>query len=318
MTGWRAAAARSYVAREACAVAFAGPDAHRPARRRPCPRTTSGAGARHRVVAAGDNPGLELAAVARPPAFDAGFRSTRGPTTRAGSAPRGRAARRPGRSSSTPTERLRLIEAVCDPPDVAGSGSRWARLGIAQQLAHDRPDLVARAIDRSDVRAQDRVHPRVGGGGDRAAARRDRAAAGVRPPRGERVAEVGRGARPRGGRAGGRGAAGGERAAASARAAVVGGCMDEPQAEVEDETTDAVLPRRGARGRRAVGAGQAVEVEADLRRPRRRDARGAVGRPASTTTRARCCRRSACRSRAVAFSEDESRRRRRGSARSPS
>ena len=92
-------------------------------------------------LAAGDNPGANWRRF-QTPAFDAGFRSTTYD------------ARGVGRTrSSTPppwgidahaADCAALIEAVCEPP-VSLVGLSMGSL-IAQQLAHDRPELVTRAI----------------------------------------------------------------------------------------------------------------------------------------------------------------------------
>lgn len=92
-------------------------------------------------LAAGDNPGSNWRRF-QTPAFDASFRSTTYD------------ARGVGRTlSSTPppwgidvhaADCAALIEAVCDPP-VSLVGLSMGSL-IAQQLAHDRPELVTRAI----------------------------------------------------------------------------------------------------------------------------------------------------------------------------
>jgi pimeloyl-ACP methyl ester carboxylesterase len=101
----------------------------------------SGAGPDIVWLAAGDSPGSNWRRF-QTPAFDGRFRSTtydaRGVgRTRSGSSP-------PWGIEVHAVDCAALIEAVCDPP-VSLVGLSMGSL-IAQQLAHDRPDLVARAI----------------------------------------------------------------------------------------------------------------------------------------------------------------------------
>jgi pimeloyl-ACP methyl ester carboxylesterase len=101
----------------------------------------SGAGPDIVWLAAGDNPGSNWRRY-QTPAFDADHRSTtydaRGVgQTRSGTQP-------PWSIEQHAADCAALIEAVCDPP-VSLAGLSMGSL-IATQLAHDRPDLVARAI----------------------------------------------------------------------------------------------------------------------------------------------------------------------------
>jgi pimeloyl-ACP methyl ester carboxylesterase len=101
----------------------------------------SGAGPDIVWLAAGDNPGSNWRRF-QTPAFDGSFRSTtydaRGVgRTRSGAPP-------PWGIDDHAADTAALIGAVCDPP-VSLVGLSMGSL-IAQQLAHDRPDLVARAI----------------------------------------------------------------------------------------------------------------------------------------------------------------------------
>jgi pimeloyl-ACP methyl ester carboxylesterase len=101
----------------------------------------SGAGPDIVWLAAGDNPGGNWRRH-QTPAFDDAFRST---TYDARGVGRTRARTAPPWSIDDHAEDCAaLIEAVCDPP-VSLVGLSMGAL-IAQQLAHDRPELVARAI----------------------------------------------------------------------------------------------------------------------------------------------------------------------------
>ena len=207
----------------------------------------SGAGPDILWLAAGDNPGSNWRRY-QTPAFEPRLPQHDLRRARRG---RDRVAHRRRRGRSRCTRRMPppSIEAVCDGPAFLVGLSMGSL--IAVQLAHDRPDLVRAAVVMGTCVRKTGLHPRVGGGGDRPAPRRRRAAARVR---------------------------------------------DRP-------LRDAVLPRRGARRRRAVGAHQAVRGER-LRGARRRDARGAVAGVPGLRLDRRCCPNVRVPVHAVAFSED--------------
>ena len=202
---WRCLVAhvRGAVYGRARASARVPPDARAAAGRGRAALRAERGGPGHRLARGGRQPRGRTGAATRRRRSTAA--SAARPTTPAASAARARARRRRGRSTTHAADCAALIER-----DLRAAGrARRALDGLADRgAARARPARARRARDRDGhVRAQDRLHPRVGGGRDRRCgapasscrrrSRRRTTRCSTTPPRCSATTSCGRGSSPR-------------------------------------------------------------------------------------------------------------------------